>query len=105
MSQLRPRRLLARLLLLVGVLVLIALPGYAAAQEGDYPPSTTVTTSGCETDPSSSVCGTNVTTPRGGSTTLPFTGGDVALLTVVGLIVVGAGVGLVWIGRRSEATA
>ena len=30
---------------------------------------------------------------------------DVALMTVIGLVVVGAGAGLVWVGRRSEARA
>lgn len=97
-------RWLGRLLLLGGLMLFVLLPGVAAAQEGDYPPSTTVTTSGCETDPSSSVCGTQVTVSQG-SSSLPFTGGDVALLTILGLVVVGAGAGLVWVGRRSDATA
>lgn len=83
------------------MMVLVLLPGMAAAQ--DYPADTTVTTSGCENQyPPSAVCGTQVTVSQGGSS-LPFTGGDVALMTVIGLVVVGAGAGLVWVGRRSDA--
>jgi hypothetical protein len=97
-------RWLGRLLLLAGVLLLVLLPTAAMAQEGNYPPSTTVTTHECVPGDNSEVCGTVVTVPRGGSS-LPFTGGNVAMLTVLGLAAAAAGAGLVWVGRRSDSTA
>ena len=72
MSRRAASRLLGKLLLVGALMVLVLLPGMAAAQ--DYPPDTTVTTSGCENQyPPSQVCGTQVTVPQGGSS-LPFTG-------------------------------
>jgi hypothetical protein len=97
-------RWLGRLLVLAGAMVIVLLPGIAMAQEGDYPPSTTVTTTQCEAGNGSEVCGTGVTVPQDPGS-LPFTGGNVALLTAAGLVVVGAGVGLVLVGRRSESPA
>lgn len=99
-------RWLGRLLLLAGLLVIVMLPTAAVAQEGDYPtPSTTVTTKQCVPGDNTEVCGTVVTVPRG-SSSLPFTGGNVAmLLTALGLAVAAAGAGLVWVGRRSDSTA
>jgi hypothetical protein len=96
-------RWLGRLLLLAGVLVIVLLPTAAMAQEGNYPP-TTVTTHQCVPGDNTEVCGTVVTVPQGGSQ-LPFTGGNVAMLTVLGLAAAAAGVGLVWVGRRSDSTA
>lgn len=91
--------------MLAGLLVIVMLPTAAVAQEGDYPtPSTTVTTKRCVPGDNTEVCGTVVTVPRGNSS-LPFTGGNVAMLTVLGLAVAAAGAGLVWVGRRSDSTA
>lgn len=105
MSRRRHTRWLGRLLLLAGLLVIVMLPTAAVAQEGDYPtPSTTVTTKQCVPGDNTEVCGTVVTVPRGNSS-LPFTGGNVAMLTVLGLAVAAAGAGLVWVGRRSDSTA
>jgi hypothetical protein len=86
-------------------MLLVLLPTAAAAQD-NYPVTSTSTTTSCE-DPGAdpAVCGTVVTDPSGSSSTLPFTGGDVALLTVLGLGAAGAGISLVWFGRRSEATS
>ena len=85
---------------------MVLLPTAAAAQEDNYPVTTKSTTPTCDpNDPSDAeVCGTVVTVSQGGST-LPFTGGDVALLTVLGLGAAGAGIGLVWFGRRTESTS
>ena len=93
-------------MLLAGLLVIVMLPTAAMAQEDQYPtPSTTVTTHQCESGNSNSeVCGTVVTVPRG-SSSLPFTGENVALLTVLGLVAAAAGVGLVWVGRRPDSNA
>jgi predicted secreted protein len=95
-----------RLAILVGLALFVLLPAAAGAQEDDnYVPTTTVTTDPCENPTgNASVCGTVVTVARN-SSQLPFTGGSAALLTVVGLGVVGAGVGLVMIGRRSASTS
>jgi hypothetical protein len=95
-----------RLMVLAGLTLLVLLPTAAAAQEDNYPVTSTSTSRTCDpNDPSSAeVCGTVVTVSQGGAT-LPFTGGDVALLTVLGLGAAGAGIGLVWFGRRSEATS
>ncbi len=103
----RPQlRWLGRLLLLAGVLVFVLAPGIAGAQDDNYPVSSTSTTRQCEHGNSNAeVCGTVVTVPSGRSTSLPFTGGNAALLTVVGLVVLAAGGSLVWFGRRSDSTA
>jgi hypothetical protein len=102
------RRWVGRCVLLVGLALFVVLPVAAGAQDdGNYVPSTTVTTDPCTGGTShgnAAVCGTAVTQVRGVSTSLPFTGGSAALLTVVGLAVAGAGVGLVMIGRRSASS-
>ena len=97
-------RWLGSLMLLVGVAVFVLLPTAAGAQEDNYPVTSTSTVQDCVDSNGADVCGTVVTVPRGDEATLPFTGGDVALLTVLGLAAAGAGVGLVWFGRRSDAT-
>ena len=108
MTSRRPlSRVFGRLLVLAGLTLLVLLPTAAAAQEDNYPVTSTSTSKVCDpNDPGSNaeVCGTVVTVSGGGST-LPFTGGDVALLTVLGLGAAGAGIGLVWFGRRSESTS
>lgn len=89
--------------MLVGLALFVLLPAAAGAQDS-YVPTTTVTTDPCTgSNRNTAVCGTSVTLSRGGSS-LPFTGGSAALLTVVGLGVAGAGIGLVMIGRRSAST-
>ena len=100
-------RWLCRLVLMAGLTIFVLLPTAAWAQSsGDYPPSTTVTTKHdpCVGSNGASVCGTAVTVPRGGSA-LPFTGGDVALLTVLGLGAAAGGVGLVLVSRRTRSAA
>ena len=92
---------LARLALLIVVLVAFVAPATAAwAQTGDYPASTS-TTNPCN----DGGCSTTTTIQVKGASTLPFTGGNVALLTVLGLGAAGAGVALVVLGRRSKSTA
>jgi hypothetical protein len=92
-------RYACRLAVIVGMLLLVAFPAMAWAQGDDYA-TTTVPTS-----PTTVVSPTTVS--RGGGTTpsqeLPFTGGDVALLTALGLGAAAGGVGLVWFGRRARA--
>ena len=82
---------------MAGVLLMVLVPT-AAMADSNYPPSTTVTTTQCH------VCRTVVTVPKSGGS-LPFTGGNIALLTALGLGVVAFGVGLVWLGRRSDSAA
>lgn len=106
MSRRPHMRWLGRLLLLAGMLMLVMLPTAAMAQEGNYPTaSTTRVTTQCSAGNGSEVCGTAVTVPRGSGSSLPFTGGNVAMLTVLGLAVAAAGVGLVWVGKRSDSAA
>jgi hypothetical protein len=86
------------------MVVIVMLPSAAMAAD-DYPtPSTTVTTTQCTPGDNTEVCGTVVTVPRDPGS-MPFTGGNVAMLTVIGLAVVLAGAGLVWVGKRSDSTA
>jgi hypothetical protein len=92
-------------MLLAGVTVFVLLPSAAGAQEDNYPVTSTSTTNPCVDSNGASVCGTVVTVPQESQATLPFTGGDVALLTVLGLAAAAAGAGLVWYGRRSDAAA
>lgn len=98
-------RWLGFLVLLAGMGLIMLLPAAAGAQEDNYPVTSTSQTNSCIDSNGADVCGTVVTVPRGSSEELPFTGGDVALLTVLGLGVAGAGAGLVWFGRRSDSTA
>ncbi len=94
---------LARLVLLLVALVALAAPATAAWAQtdgGDYPASTS-TTNPC----GNGGCGTTTTIQVKGASTLPFTGGNVALLTVLGLGAAGAGMALVLLGRRSKSTA
>jgi hypothetical protein len=94
-------RWLGRLLLLAGVALFVLLP--VAAWADDYPVTSTSTTSACQDVNGNQVCDTVVTVPNGNKQFLPFTGGDVALLTVLGLAATGAGTGLVMAGRRRSA--
>jgi len=86
--------------LLGGAALVWLLPAAAGAQTApNYPVTTDGTTAVCQT------CGT--TAPDGGtqtSGTLAFTGGDIALVTVLGLVILGAGVGLVLLGRRRSGS-
>ncbi len=106
----RPMRWVLRLMAVAAISLAVLVPGLAWAQEGDYPPSTTSTTSECTVVGGAVVCGTVVTVPssievKGETATLPFTGGNAALLTGLGLVALGAGVGLVFVGRRSASTS
>jgi hypothetical protein len=111
MSQRPHTRWLWRLVLTAGLALVVLLPGVAAAQEGDYPPSTIpATLARCTAGTNASVCGTSAAasgqaTASGQAESLPFTGGDVALLTVLGLGAAAGGVALVWIGRRRSGSA
>jgi hypothetical protein len=87
--------------LLAGVALFVLLP--AAAGASDYPVTSTSTTSQCKTSGENQVCDTVVTVPDHRQQFLPFTGGDVALLTVLGLAATSAGTGLVMAGRRRSA--
>jgi hypothetical protein len=94
------------LALFAGLVLAVLLPTAAWAQDSNYPPSTTVTTRNqCEGTNGVNVCGTSVTVSRNNANPLPFTGGDVALLTVLGLGAAAGGLGLVWVARRSSSTA
>jgi hypothetical protein len=100
----------------LGLLALVATmsfvgAGIATAQTtGDtsYPTvSTTPTTDPCTAPNPPSSCGTSAAVAVGGvssSRSLPFTGGDVALLTVLGLAAVGSGTAIVLISRRRRST-
>ena len=87
-----------------GVGLVWLIPTEAGAQTvPNYPVTTTATTSPC-TSTTPGVCST---TPDAGVTTsasLAFTGGDLALVTILGLVIVGAGVGLVLLGRRRSGS-
>ena len=97
-----------RALVVAAVLVAVLAPGVALAQgaNDNYPPSATVTTGDpCTTRNSSGICGTGVSRdPDASSASSPFTGGDVALLTVLGLTAALGGIGLVWLGRRRSGS-
>jgi hypothetical protein len=95
-------RWLGRLFLLAGMALFVLLP--AAAWADDYPVTSTSTTNPCKTISGNQVCGTVVTVPERRQQFLPFTGGDVALLTVLGLVATGAGAGLVLAGRRRSTS-
>ena len=98
----------------LGLAVLVALllmvwGGIAAAQttnDTTYPTvSTTPTTDPCTTP---GVCGTSGTVVNVGgarASSLPFTGGDVALLTVLGLAALGSGVAIVVFSRRRSTSS
>ncbi|HEY8216537.1 MAG TPA: hypothetical protein VIH82_05350 [Acidimicrobiia bacterium] len=84
--------------------------GVAAAQTtGDTSYPTVSTTPRTDPCTSSSVCGTSATVPQVGgvsaSRSLPFSGGDVALLTLLGLAAVGGGAAIVLLSRRRRSTS
>jgi hypothetical protein len=105
----RVRRVLGLLLVVVVAMVLTVGVGVAAAQTtGDttYPTvSTTPTTDPCVTSSGASVCGTARVGGVSASRSLPFTGGDVALLTILGLAAVGSGAAIVVFSRRRSTQA
>ena len=93
---------LVRLLLVVSAMVFVLLPVAAFAQtDGGTAYPTTPTT------PTTEVQGTVVTKSVSSSTgSLPFTGGDVALLSVLGVAALASGaVIVVFSKKRSTATA
>jgi hypothetical protein len=94
-----------RLVVLVGLALMVLAPTAALAQTEDtsYP-----------TTPTSDVAGTTVTVSRdatevrvagASASRLPFTGGDVALLTVLGLVAFGSGLAIVVFTRRRSTSA
>lgn len=105
-----PRSQVLRLLLLMGVMVFVLAPTAALAQTGGgtdvYPtvPTTPTTVPCTDTGGGSSVCGTLVTVPRSGSS-LPFTGGDVALLAVLGVGAVASGGAILAFSKRRSTSA
>ena len=103
MSRRTQTRRLVRLLLVAGVMLMVLMPA-AAMADSNYPPTTTATTRQCAAGSTSGVCRTVATVPkRGGS--LPFTGGNIAVLTALGLVIAVVGGSLVWLGRRSDSAA
>ena len=102
MSRRRSLSRAARAVALLGLLFAVLGPAtMAAAQSDNYPASTTVTTDPC----SNGRCGTTPTVEVKGSSTLPFTGGDVALVAALGVGAAGSGTILLLVGRRSRTTA
>jgi LPXTG-motif cell wall-anchored protein len=89
----------------VGIMLAVLVPATAWADGGgtQYPtphvPTCAETPQGCA--PQGVTASHSVS--RGAS--LPFTGGDTALLTVVGLGVVGGGVGLLFLSRRRRTAS
>lgn len=99
-------RRLARLVLGLGLLLMVLAPATVAWAQtgggnGDYPVVSTSTTNPC----ADGRCATSTTISVKGESTLPFTGGDVALVTILGLAAAGSGAFLVWLGRRSSAAS
>ena len=109
------KRLVAPCVLVWAVVVIPG--GIAAAQIGDQPTaptgsdsptiSTITTMDPCTQLGGGAICGTRAIggTGESSSTSLPFAGGDVALLTVLGLACAGAGVAIVLLSRRSRTRA
>jgi uncharacterized surface anchored protein len=95
-----PRSQVLRLLLLMGVMVFVLAPTAALAQTGGtdvYPTvPTTPTTQPC--------CGTVPKSPPPQSS-LPFTGGDVALLAVLGVGAVASGGAILAFSKRRSTSA
>jgi hypothetical protein len=95
----------ARVLTLAGLCIAVLGPASLAAAQ-NYPASTTVTTDPCSNaNAASTQCGTRPSIQVKGESTLPFTGGDVALVAVLGAGAAGAGTILVLAGRRSRTAA
>ena len=93
--------------LLGGVAAVWLVPTVAGAQTSpNYPVTTTATTSPCTTTTPGGVCADGPSPPNGAveTTSLAFTGGDLALVTILGLVIVGAGVVLVRLGRRRSGS-
>jgi hypothetical protein len=90
-------------LIATGLMLCLLVPTAAAGAQSDEDyPITTTTDPGVTT---TSVGGTIVTRPPDDPGSLPFTGGDTALLVALGLGAALGGVALVWFGRRSDARA
>jgi beta-lactamase regulating signal transducer with metallopeptidase domain len=89
-------RVVTRLLFVVAITLAVLAPAtaaFAGTSRQNYPPSTPTTKAAVQT---------NVPTDP---ETLPFTGGDVALLTVIGVGVLIGGVLLVVTSRRRSRSA
>ncbi len=95
------RARLCRLVLFLGLGLSVLAPtaAFAQTEEPVYP--TTPTT------PTTDVAGTTVTAPHdptASRSSLPFTGGDIALLTVLGVVAVASGAAVVVFTRRRSTT-
>jgi len=91
----------------VGLGLLVMAP--AASAQTSYPTTTpSTTTVSCTGQTTVQVCATSVTSPStadGDGASLAFTGGNIALLVGLGLVLAVAGVVLVRLGRRPRAAA
>lgn len=86
----------------LGAPLLLAAP--ASAQSCDYPFDCAVADNQVVTG-SSDVRPAAVGSSANGPATLPFTGGEVTLISLVGLGALGAGTAMVIAGRRRETSA
>ena len=91
------KRVVTRLLFVVALAIAVLAPASAAfagtSRQTNYPPTTPTTQH-------TTVQGTSAT-----DSTLPFTGSDVAPLIVLGAVLLGGGVLLVWTSRRRSRSA
>jgi uncharacterized surface anchored protein len=98
------RRRIWKLLGAAAIVGGVMAPTAALAQDYPTPSSSPTATTGPSSVEGASVRGAQVTRPSRRGSTLPFTGGEIAALTLVGLGVTGAGVVLVGFGRRRTQT-
>jgi hypothetical protein len=89
-----------RLLTAGGIAAAVMLPGAAMAQSCDYGSGSCGGNQGSQGGPGSSQTGSAGANSSG---SLPFTGGDVVGLTIIGLGAVGGGAVLARSGRRRNA--
>ena len=99
------RRSILRLVVVAGAAVAVFAPSVAMAESDPYPTvPTTPTTVECTPGDTSVVCGTSVRVPRGGGSSLAFTGGDSAVLAALGVGAIGSG-GLILLFNRRRSTS
>jgi LPXTG-motif cell wall-anchored protein len=96
-------------LVAIAIVVGVGVAGAQTTNDTTYPTvSTSSTTDPCVTTTSAN-CGTSATVPQvagvSASRTLPFTGGNVALLTVLGVAAIGSGLAIVLFTRRRRSTS
>jgi hypothetical protein len=102
-------RVVARLLFVAALALAVLAPAsaaFASASRGNYPPTAPTTDPCSRSYPAPPASCTSVQgTSTSDQATLPFTGGDVGLLSVIGVGVLGGGVLLVWMSRRRSRSA